>query len=163
WQGVTQCKESPMMAEAALTLSLISSAFSNNGDIPQKYTCQGEDTAPPLSWSGVPKNAKALVLIVEDPDAPDPKAPKMTWDHWVLYNIPATAEGLPEGGKDLPKGTQSGFNSWHKKPYGGPCPPIGKHRYFFKLYALDETIHFMNTPTKAQLEKTMEKHIIAKG
>jgi Raf kinase inhibitor-like YbhB/YbcL family protein len=150
-----------MMAEAAVTLALISTAFSNGGDIPRKYTCQGEDISPSLSWSGVPKNAKALVLIVDDPDAPDPASPKMTWVHWVVYNIPATVEGFPEGQKELPAGAQAGFNDWHKKTWGGPCPPVGKHRYFFKLYALDQTIHFVMPPTKSDLEKTMAKHVLA--
>jgi Raf kinase inhibitor-like YbhB/YbcL family protein len=122
----------------AMTLEITSPAFSPNKEIPAKYTCDGEDISPALEWSGLPEGTKSIALIVDDPDAPDPAAPKMTWVHWVLYNIPPSATGLPEAVKsqDLPKGTKEGLNDWKRTGYGGPCPPIGRHRYFHKLYAL---------------------------
>jgi Raf kinase inhibitor-like YbhB/YbcL family protein len=105
------------------------------------------------------------VLIVDDPDAPDPEAPKMTWVHWILYNIPADVSGLTEGvtAERLPGGTQEGLNDWKRTGYGGPCPPIGRHRYFHKLYALDTVLQDMGNPTKAQLEAAMEGHVIARA
>jgi len=142
-------------------MNIISSAFGQNGAIPKKYTCDGKDISPPLSWSGVPAEAKSLVLIVDDPDAPDPAAPRMTWVHWVLYNIPPTAGGLSEGVKDLPQDTQQGANDWHRLGYGGPCPPVGRHRYFHKLYALDTAIHGLSRPPKSAIEIAMRGHIIA--
>src|SRR6266480_5237588 len=113
---------------SVVTFKLTSTAFPHGGEIPAKYTCEGQDTSPPLAWSGVPPNAKSLVLIVDDPDAPDPAAPKMTWVHWVLYNIPPTPSGLPEAVKstELPAGTHEGVNGWDRTGYGGPCPPIGR-------------------------------------
>jgi Raf kinase inhibitor-like YbhB/YbcL family protein len=101
--------------------------------------------------------------VVDDPDAPDPHAPKMTWVHWVLYNLPPSAPGLPEGVRDLPAGTREGVNDWKRTGYGGPCPPIGRHRYFHKLYALDVVLPDLGWPTKAQLEKAMEGHILAQA
>lgn len=150
--------------EARMDLTLESPVFSDNGEIPAVYTCEGEDIAPPLRWRGVPEGAKSLVLIVDDPDAPDPKAPKMTWVHWVLVNIPAKSDGLPEGAKskDLPEGTEEGLNDWKRSGYGGPCPPIGRHRYFHKLYALDTQLEGLKRPTKAQVEQAMKGHVIAK-
>ncbi len=148
--------------ETAMTLTLTSSAFSHQGQIPKKYTCDGEDVSPPLVWTGVPAGTKSLALIVDDPDAPDPKAPKMTWVHWVLYNIPPTATGLPEAvGTRLPPGTLEGLNDWKRTGYGGPCPPVGRHRYFHKLYALDAVLPDLKKPTKAQLEKAMAGHVLA--
>ena len=143
-------------------LTLTAPAFKNNGSIPAVYTCDGKDISPELNWSGVPKNARSLVLIVDDPDAPDPAAPKMTWVHWVLYNIPPTATGLAEGIKDnaLPAGTLQGLNDWRRTGYGGPCPPIGRHRYFHKLYALDIVLPDLQQPTKALVEQAMQGHII---
>lgn len=135
--------------------------FAHEGAIPQKYTCEGEDVAPALEWDGVPGNAKSLALIVDDPDAPDPAAPKVTWVHWVLHGIPPNAAGLPERAHPLPPGTREGLNDWKRKGYGGPCPPIGRHRYFFKLYALDTELDDLETPTKAELEKAMAGHVIA--
>jgi Raf kinase inhibitor-like YbhB/YbcL family protein len=148
-----------------MSMKIESSAFAHNGDIPRRYTCDGQDVSPPLSWSGVPEKAKSLVLIVDDPDAPDPKAPKMTWVHWVLYNIPASAGGLPEGVSSgaLPNGTAEGINDWKRTGYGGPCPPTGRHRYFHKLYALDTVLTGLDKPTKAQLEKAMQGHILAQA
>lgn len=145
-----------------MALTIASSAFTDRGEIPAKYTCDGQDISPPLSWSGVPSKAKSLVLIVDDPDAPDPKAPRMTWVHWVLYNLPPTTSGLPEGvsPSQLPAGTKEGLNDWGRTGYGGPCPPIGRHRYFFKLYALDTVLPDLGRPTKQALEKAMAGHIL---
>jgi Raf kinase inhibitor-like YbhB/YbcL family protein len=144
-----------------MPLSLTSPAFENGGEIPSVHTCEGKDTSPPLAWSGVPSGAKSLALIVDDPDAPDPSAPKMTWVHWVLYGLPASSTGLPgaAGSSDLPAGSREGLNDWKRTGYGGPCPPIGRHRYYFKLYALDAVLPDLGTPTKAQLEKAMEGHV----
>jgi Raf kinase inhibitor-like YbhB/YbcL family protein len=110
-----------------MQFTLTSSAFSHQGSAPQRYTCEGDDISPPLAWSGAPASTKSFVLIVDDPDAPDPRAPRMTWVHWVLYNLPAAAKALPEGVKDhaLPAGTKEGRNDWKRTGYGGPCPPIG--------------------------------------
>jgi hypothetical protein len=144
-------------------MHLESSAFSDGGTIPSQYTCEGEDTSPPLAWSEVPRNAKTLALIVDDPDAPDPAAPQRVWVHWVLYNIPVSTTGLAENITTLPIGTQEGINDWKRTGYGGPCPPIGRHRYFFKLYALDTRLDLHNPPTKAQLEKAMHGHILAQA
>ena len=148
-----------------MPLTLTASAFNHNGEIPSRYTCDGDDVSSALAWSGVPKEAKSLVLIVDDPDAPDPAAPKMTWVHWVLYNIPTDAAGLPEAvaPRDLPAGTKEGVNDWKRTGYGGPCPPIGRHRYFHKLYALDTALPDLNQPTKAQLEQAMQEHILAQA
>ena len=145
-----------------MSIQMTSAAFRPNQEIPKQYTCDGTDISPPLEWSGLPTDTKSLVLIVDDPDAPDPAAPKMTWVHWVLYNIPPAATGLPEGvgAQDLPMGTQEGLNDWQRTGYGGPCPPIGRHRYFHKLYALDAVLPDMGTPTKAELETAMEGHIL---
>lgn len=147
------------MAAFAIT----SPAFTHQGEIPIKHTCEAQDVSPALAWSGVPEKAKSLVLVLDDPDAPDPAAPKMTWVHWILYNLPVTSKGLPEAatGKDLPSGTLEGLNDWKRTGYGGPCPPIGRHRYFHKLYALDVVLPDLKTPTKAQLEKAMAGHIVA--
>jgi hypothetical protein len=146
-------------------LTITSPSFAHGGEIPALYTCEGRDVSPPLAWSGVPEGTKNLALIVDDPDAPDPKAPKMTWVHWVLYRIPPTAKGLPEAvqKKDLPQGTLEGLNDWKRAGYGGPCPPIGRHRYFFKLYALDALLPDLGTPTKAQVEKALADHVLARA
>lgn len=130
-----------------------------------KYTCEGEDLSPPLQWQGVPDNARSLALIVDDPDAPDPAAPKMVYVHWVLYNLPVDGGGLPEGttSENLPPGTLEGVNDWQRTGYGGPCPPIGRHRYFHKLYALDTVLEDLKAPTKDQLLKAMEGHVIAQA
>jgi hypothetical protein len=148
-----------------MPLSLTSSAFADHAEIPRRYTCEGEDVSPPLAWSGAPDGTKSFALIVDDPDAPDPRAPKMTWVHWVLYNLPATSSGLPEGVTRgaLPPGTLEGRNDWKATGYGGPCPPIGRHRYFHKLFALDATLPDLHGPAKAQLEKAMQGHILARA
>jgi hypothetical protein len=153
------------MLETLMALALTSSAFTHNGPIPRTYTCQGSDISVPLAWSGLPPGTKSLALIVDDPDAPDPAAPKMTWVHWVLYNIPPDATGLPQGVKpaDLPRGTFEGINDWKRTGYGGPCPPIGTHRYFHKLYALDVVLPDLGKPSKAQLEQAMKGHVLAQS
>jgi hypothetical protein len=146
-----------------MSMTITSSAFAQNGSIPKQYTCEGKDISPPLAWSGAPANAKSLALIVDDPDAPDPAAPRMTWVHWVLYNLPAAGTGLPEAVKALPAGTLEGLNDWQRTGYGGPCPPIGRHRYFHKLYALDSVLPDLGKPTKQKLEQAMKGHIVAQA
>jgi Raf kinase inhibitor-like YbhB/YbcL family protein len=148
-----------------MPLTLTSVAFRHGDEIPQRYTCQGADVSPPLAWSAVPANTASLALIMDDPDAPDPAAPKITWVHWVLYNIPANAPGLNEGvrGTALPQGTRAGLNSWKRTDYGGPCPPIGRHRYFYKLYALDTMLPDIGTADKAALERAMKGHVLAQA
>ncbi|WP_437791664.1 YbhB/YbcL family Raf kinase inhibitor-like protein [Sorangium sp. So ce693] len=145
-------------------LSLQSPDFHDGDVIPIVHTCEGKDVPPALSWSGVPGGTRSLALIVDDPDAPDPRAPKTTWVHWVLYNIPPDAGGLPEGARkaNLPAGTLEGRNDWKRAGYGGPCPPIGKHRYFFKLYALDTVLPSRDGLTKVEVEKAMEGHVLAR-
>ena len=143
-----------------MPFTLTAPAFANNGAIPSEYTCDSTDTAPELRWSGAPAGTKSFALIVDDPDAPDPKAPKMTYVHWVLYDIPASTSGVPRGGK-TPAGARDGRNDWKRTGYGGPCPPIGRHRYFFKLYALDTSLGDLGSPTKDKLLAAMEGHVVA--
>jgi len=144
-------------------MDLSSTAFVQGGDIPRKYTCEGDDIAPALSWSDVPDRIQSLALIVDDPDAPDPAAPTMTWVHWVLFDIPPGATEIPEGSRPLPEGCRDGLNDWHRTGYGGPCPPVGRHRYFFKLYALDMQLAGLQRPTKAELERAMQGHVLAQA
>jgi len=148
-----------------MSFELKSPVFENGGEIPTKYTCEGQDISPPLEWSHIPADAKSLVLIVDDPDAPDPAHPRMTWVHWVLYDIPPDASGLKEGiGPDeLPGGTRQGINDWQRTGYGGPCPPIGRHRYFFKLYALDQELGNLGKPSKKDVEQAMKGHVIGEA
>jgi hypothetical protein len=143
-------------------MKLTSPAFAHQGPIPAKYTCEGQDIAPPLAWSDVPPGTQSLALVCFDPDAPDPAAPKMTWVHWVLYDLPPDSTGLPEGGA-LPHGVHEGLNDWHRTGYGGPCPPIGRHRYFFELYALDTKLPNLRQPTRAQLMNAIKGHVLAKA
>ncbi len=151
------------LEESTMPLTLTSPAFAHNTGIPAHYTCDGEDISPPLTWQGVSATAKSLVLIVDDPDAPDPAAPRMTWVHWLLYNLPASNSGLLENASftGLPSGTRTGINDWQRSTYGGPCPPIGEHRYFHKLYALDVVLPDLDMPDKAKLEHAMQGHILA--
>jgi len=144
---------------------LTSPAFADGQAIPVQYTCQGADRSPPLAWTGLPNNTRSLVLIIDDPDAPDPQAPKMTWVHWVLYNLPPDIAELAEGiaTASLPPGTEEGLNDWRRTGYGGPCPPIGRHRYFHKLYALDTRLEGLRQPTKAQVEAAMQGHVLAQA
>ncbi len=144
-------------------MRLTSTAFEPDGPIPARYTCDGEDTAPPLQWSDPPQGTRSFALIVDDPDAPDPRAPQRVWVHWVLYDLSADARSLPEGGAPLPPGTRQGRNDWGRTGYGGPCPPIGRHRYFHKLYALDTVLGDLHEPTKAQLLAAMEGHVLAEA
>jgi hypothetical protein len=144
-----------------MVLELTSPAFHHAGEIPSEYTCEGRDVSPQLDWRGVPAGAKSLVLVVDDPDAPDPAAPKTTWVHWVLYNLPPAAGGLARGVTVLPPGTRQGRNDWGRPGYGGPCPPIGRHRYFHQLYALDAVLPDLHQPTKAQVEQAMRGHVLA--
>jgi Raf kinase inhibitor-like YbhB/YbcL family protein len=140
-----------------MTLTLTSPDFLNEGEIPKKHTCEGPDVAPLLEWSGAPAGTKSFVLIVDDPDAPDPKAPKMTYVHWVLYDIPRSVSRLD--GK-TPQGARDGLNDWKRTGYGGPCPPIGRHRYYFKLYALDATLGDLGRATKSSVENAMKGHVL---
>jgi len=144
------------------SFKLESGAFAAKAEIPVKHTCEGGDVAPPLAWAEPPAGTKSLVLIVDDPDAPDPAKPQLTWVHWVLFNIPKSTRSLPEGAKPLPSGSSEGLNDWKAPGYRGPCPPIGRHRYFHKLYALDTELALMR-PTKSDLEDAMDGHILAKG
>src|SRR5262249_3942372 len=151
-----------LWGNAAMAMTLKSPAFQQNGHIPSKYTCEGENVSPPLPWEDAPIGAKSLVLIIDDPDAPDPKAPKMVWVHWVVYNMPPDTKSLPEnaGKAQLPQGALLGLNDFKKTGYGGPCPPIGRHRYFHKLYALDITLDLRDA-TKSQIERAMRGHVLA--
>lgn len=146
-------------------MELTSPDFEHQSEIPKKFTCDGGDISPALEWTDVPEGTRSFALIVDDPDAPDPANPKMTWVHWVIYNIPAASDSLPEGdsGNDIPEGTLSGINDWKRTGYGGPCPPIGTHRYFHKLYALDIVLPDLKGPTKKDLEKAMDGHILEKA
>jgi Raf kinase inhibitor-like YbhB/YbcL family protein len=148
-----------------MTLVLTSPAFADNAAIPKKYTCEGGDVSPALHWSAPPQGTKSLALIVDDPDAPDPRAPKMTWVHWVVLNIPAKADSLPEGAsqRGLPAGAVQGLNDWKRSAYGGPCPPVGRHRYFHKLYALDTVLSGLDHPTKAQLLDVIKGHVLGQA
>ncbi len=143
-------------------MTITSAAFKEGQPIPKKYTEDGGDLSPPLKWDGVPVGTKELVLIVDDPDAPDPKAPKITWVHWLVYNLPADSQGLAEGGA-LPAGAKSALNDWQREGYGGPCPPIGRHRYFHKLYALDTVLPDLGKANKAALEQAMKGHVLAEA
>ncbi len=144
------------------TLTLTSTAFADGAPIPARHTCEGEDLSPPLAFSGVPSGARSLALVVDDPDAPDPAAPKTVWVHWVVHDLPPDTAGLPEGGA-LPAGARQGLNDWKRAAYGGPCPPIGRHRYYFKLYALDAPLGDLGAPTKAALLEAMRGHVLAEG
>ncbi|MFA5810881.1 MAG: YbhB/YbcL family Raf kinase inhibitor-like protein [bacterium] len=144
---------------SAMALELRSSAFTNASPIPSKYTCDGSDLSPPLSWSGAPAGTKSFALIADDPDAP-----AGTWVHWVAWNIPTATSSLGEAmTKDaqLPDGTKQGVTDFRRPGYGGPCPPSGTHRYFFKLYALDAPLDLPATATKPQLEAAMKGHVLA--
>ena len=149
-----------------MALAITSPAFAPNGAIPIEHTCEGDDHSPALAFSGIPDGTKSLALIVDDPDAPDPNAPKMVYVHWVLYDMPPTTTRLDGGmtGARLPKGAREGRNDWNKLGYGGPCPPIGRHRYFFKLYALDTLLGDLgDRARKADVEAAMRGHIIAQA
>lgn len=145
-----------------MPLTIKSPAFSDGDPIPRRHTCEGTDEAPELRWSDPPAGTKSFALIVDDPDAPDPKAPKMTYVHWVLYDIPPSATGVAGGGA-TPRGARDGANDWKRTGYGGPCPPIGRHRYYFKLYALDTTLGDLGQPTKGRVLDAMKGHVLAEA
>lgn len=154
-----------LWAGPASALTLESTAFGEGGAIPREYTCQGIDVSPELHWSGAPDGTASFVLIVEDPDVPDPKEPLRTWVHWVLYDLPKTSTGLPRdvASEQLPDGTRQGVNDWKNAGYGGPCPPIGRHRYFFKLYALSETLPELGLASARDLEKAMKGRVVGQA
>jgi len=151
------------LASEAGAFEISSSAFEQEGDIPSEYTCDGEDLSPPISWTEPPDGTKSLALVLQDPDAPDPRAPRITWIHWLLYNLPPEAGSLAAGVQRdaLPAGTKRGQNSWKRMGYGGPCPPVGRHRYYFKLYALDTVLDHKGALSNYQLQRAMLGHILA--
>lgn len=146
-------------------LELTSIRFKDGDLIPIAYTGEGEDLSPPLEWKGIPAGTKSLALIVEDPDAPDPRNPQTTWCHWLLYNLPVGAQRLTEGaGPDvLPEGTKQGLNDWGRQGYGGPMPPVGTHRYFFRLYALDTVLPDLGRCSRLDLLDAMDGHILGEA
>ncbi|PYO45640.1 MAG: YbhB/YbcL family Raf kinase inhibitor-like protein [Gemmatimonadetes bacterium] len=147
-----------------MTLKITSSAFQQGGSIPAKYTCEGQDVSPPLAWAGALGSARSIAMIVDDPDAPDPAKPERVYVHWVAYNIPVGASLAENASKSgMPKGAVQGKNDWGKPQYGGPCPPIGRHRYFFKLYALDTELTGLSAATKSDLESAMKGHVLDAG
>ena len=148
-----------------MTLRLSSPDFTDHAALPAQFTCDGNGTSPALEWSGVPTGAKSLALVVDDPDAPDPAAPTHTWVHWVLFDLPPGTAGLPQGvaTAQLPAGTHEGLNDWKKAGYGAPCPPKGRHRYVFTLYALDRLLPGLQHPDKAQLLDAMRGHELARA
>jgi Raf kinase inhibitor-like YbhB/YbcL family protein len=151
-----------LAAEPAMTMKLSSTVFAHEAAIPAHYTCDGTNVSPPLAWTNAPAGTKSFALVVTDPDAPDPKAPKVTWVHWVLYDLPGDATGLREAipVKGLPPGTLEGSNDWGRTGYGGPCPPIGRHRYVHTLYALDTVLADLDKPTRAKLLAAMKDHVL---
>jgi Raf kinase inhibitor-like YbhB/YbcL family protein len=146
-------------------LALRSPVFTPGGEIPSRYTCEGLDLSPPLAWTEPPPGTQSFALVLDDPDAPDPKAPQTTWVHWVVVGIPLKVRQLADGagGGRLPTGARNGLNDWKRADYGGPCPPIGRHRYFYKLYALDTTLSELSSPSKAELERAMQGHVLARA
>lgn len=148
-----------------MALTITSPAFSAGEEIPARYTCEGAECSPPLAWHGAPERTASFVLIVDDPDAPDPRAPRRTFVHWVLYNLPPETTGLAEGvdRTALPAGTLEGRNDGRDTSYVSPCPPIGRHRYFFRLYALDAMLPDLRTPLRADVDRAMASHILAQA
>ncbi|MDR3726009.1 MAG: YbhB/YbcL family Raf kinase inhibitor-like protein [Terracidiphilus sp.] len=146
---------------SAMSFRLQSTAFANGDAIPRKYTCEGADLSPALSWDGIPAGTHSLALIADDPDAP-----MGTWTHWVIWNIPAQAAGLAEGvakAEVLENGARQGRNDFKRVGYGGPCPPPGKaHRYFFKLYALDSMLSVKVGASRNEVEADLKRHVLAK-
>lgn len=145
-----------------MTFKLESSAFTREGDIPRKHTCDGDDVSPPLAWSGAPDGTNSFALIVQDPDAPDPAAPKTTFVHWVLYDLPPSCHALAEHttSNALPPGAREGLNDWKATGYRGPCPPVGRHRYYFRLFALDTKLGDLGTPRRDDVERAMRDHVL---
>ena len=148
-----------------MALTITSPAFPDGGEIPSQYTCEGPDLSPPLAFSGVPAGAKSLALIVDDPDAPDPRAPKMVFVHWVLHDLPPGTTRIPEAPAPgaLPAGARTGQNDYRRTGWGGPCPPIGRHRYFFKLYALDTVLGELGRATKDRVLAALKGHVLAEA
>jgi Raf kinase inhibitor-like YbhB/YbcL family protein len=148
-----------------MAFSLQSSAFAAGAEIPKRCTCEGQDVSPPLAWSDPPAGTRSFALVVDDPDAPDPEAPKRTWVHWIVYALPAGARALAEGAGSgaLPPGARAGRNDWGRADWGGPCPPIGRHRYFHRLYALDTDLGDLGAPTRAALERAMAGHVLGRA
>ncbi|GBD44754.1 Putative lipoprotein LppC [bacterium HR40] len=148
-----------------MAFALRSSAFADGGEIPSLYTCEGRDISPPLLWDEPPAGTRAFALLVHDPDAPDPAAPRMDWVHWLLWDIPAAARGLPEdaAGRGLPPGTRVGLNDWKRQGWGGPCPPVGRHRYFFELSALSAPLGDLGRATRAEVERAMRGRVLGRA
>ena len=148
-----------------MPLTLTSPAFAHEGPIPSLCTCEGEDVAPALGWSGAPRGTASFALIVHDPDAPDPAKPQRDYVHWVLYDIPSSVAGLVEGvtSDDLPPGTRTGTNDFGTNEYGGPCPPVGRHRYYFELYALDAMLGDLGMPARGDVERAMKGHVLERA
>ena len=147
-------------------LELTSPAFANGGEIPTRFTCDGDDVSPALAWRGAPDGTRSLALIVDDPDAPDPAAPKRIWVHWVLYNLASSATQIAEAATraSLGAGVRDALNDWNRPGYGGPCPPVGRHRYFHKLYALDTMLPDLGPRArKPDVERAMEGHILGRA
>jgi Raf kinase inhibitor-like YbhB/YbcL family protein len=145
-----------------MPLTLTSPAYAEDADIPARYTSDGEDLSPPLAFAGLPTGTASLALIIEDPDAPDPAAPQRTWVHWIVYNIPATTRALAENAarRGLPPGAHTGRNDWGRRGYGGPSPPIGRHRYVHRLLALDTLLEDLDGPDRAALERAIAGHVL---
>jgi Raf kinase inhibitor-like YbhB/YbcL family protein len=150
-------------SSVARKLELSSSAFAPGAAMPKKYSCEGDNISPPLTWASAPPGTKSFALIVKDPDAPDPAAPKRVVTHWLVYDLPGNVFNLDEGEKALPAGARQGKNEHGELGFMGPCPPIGRHRYFFKLYALDRTLSDLDGPKVADLEQALRGHVLAAG
>lgn len=149
------------VTSGAKKMDVTSTAFKEGGDIPRQYTCDGDDISPPLAWTGTPSDTKSLVVIADDPDAPSG-----TWVHWVVYHLPPTVQSLAEKtppDQILANGARQGTNDFGKIGYGGPCPPSGTHRYFFKVYALNTTLDLPPGRKKADVEKAMQGHVLTDG
>ena len=145
------------------TLAVSSPAFAAGAAFPKQHTCDGSDRSPPLAIGDVPDGTKSLALYIEDPDAPDPAAPKTVWAHWVAYDLPATTRSLPAGAGDPQRLGRTGKNDWGSPGYRGPCPPVGRHRYFIRVFALDRELGDLGEPTKAELVRAMQGHVLARG
>lgn len=150
------CSHANSLSGGSMTFKIQSSAFNEGDLIPSKYTCEEKDIFPPLSWKDAPDNTKSFVLIVDDPDAPGGN-----WDHCIVFNMPETTHQLAENMTSLPKNAEYGKNSWGNLTYGGPCPPSGTHRYYFKLYALDSLLNISAGASKKQIETAMQGHVLA--
>lgn len=148
-----------------MAFELRSPAFLEGDEIPPRYTCEGADASPPLTWSGVPKGTRSLALIVEDPDAPDPAAPQRTFVHWVVYDIPAGSSSLPDDAsrEGLPAAAREGVNDYLNASWNGPCPPKGRHRYFFRMFALDSRVGLKGNLPAEDLRAAIEGHVLGRA